>query len=134
VSRVHGTWTTGTPVHHGPAAIAALGSSPELGLQPLRCPRAPIEGQAGKLNGGVATAREAVEGRLTGDGNLGSEGQRRGLGERALEVWDASPGAGSAFIGRRRGRASSMTGVEGASLVGVEGAGYRLLKRGNGVE
>jgi hypothetical protein len=49
-------------------------------------------------------------------------------------VWGASPGAGSAFIGRRRGRASSMTGVEGASMAGVEGVGYLLLKRGNGVE
>jgi hypothetical protein len=81
VSRVHGLWTTETPVHHGPAAIAALGSSPELGLRPLRCPRALTEGRAGELNGGVATAREAVEGRLTGDGNLGSEGRRRGRGE-----------------------------------------------------
>jgi hypothetical protein len=51
-----------------------------------------------------------------------------------LEVWVASLGAGSDFIGRRRGRASSMTGVEGASMAGVEGAGYRLLKRRNGVE
>jgi hypothetical protein len=27
-----------------------------------------------------------------------------------------------------------MTGVEGASMAGVEGTGYWLLKRGNGVE
>jgi hypothetical protein len=45
-------------------------------------------------------------------------------------VLEASPGAGSAFTGRRRGRASSMAGVEGASMAGVEGASYRLLKRG----
>jgi hypothetical protein len=32
------------PVHHGPAAIAACGSSPTLGLRPLRCPRAPTKG------------------------------------------------------------------------------------------
>jgi hypothetical protein len=81
VSRVHGAWTTGTPVHHGPAAIAALGSSPELGLQPLRCPRALTEGgreggRAGELNGAVAVAQEAVEGRLTGDGKIGSEGRQ----------------------------------------------------------
>jgi hypothetical protein len=43
-------------------------------------------------------------------------------------------GAGSAFIGRRQGRAASMTGVEGASMAGVEGTGYRLLKRGNGIK
>jgi hypothetical protein len=60
------------PVHHGPVAIAALGSSPELGLRPLRCPRAPTEGwgrgrfTGGELNDGVATTREAVEGRLAG--------------------------------------------------------------------
>jgi hypothetical protein len=45
-------------------------------------------------------------------------------------VWEASPRAGSTFIGRKRGRASSMVGVEGASMAPVEGAGYRLLKRG----
>jgi hypothetical protein len=33
------------PVHPGLAAIAALRSSPELGLRPLRCPRAPTMGQ-----------------------------------------------------------------------------------------
>jgi hypothetical protein len=32
-------------VHCGPAAIAALGSSPELGLRPLRCLRALTEGR-----------------------------------------------------------------------------------------
>jgi hypothetical protein len=47
-----------------------------------------------------------------------------------LEVWEASPRVGSAFTGRRRGRASSMAGVEGASMAPIEGAGYRLLKRG----
>jgi hypothetical protein len=39
------------------------------------------EGRAGELNGRVAAAREAVEERLTGDGNFGSEGRRRGRGE-----------------------------------------------------
>jgi hypothetical protein len=46
VSRVHGLWTTGTLVHSGPVAIAALGSLPELGLRPLQCPRAPTKGRA----------------------------------------------------------------------------------------
>jgi hypothetical protein len=45
-------------------------------------------------------------------------------------VSEASLRVGSAFIGRRRGQASSMAGVEGASMASVEGAGYRLLKRG----
>jgi hypothetical protein len=35
-----GLWIAGSPVHRGPAAIATRGSSPELGLCPLRCPRA----------------------------------------------------------------------------------------------
>jgi hypothetical protein len=32
-------------VHHGPATIAMLGSSTELGLRPLWCLRAPTEGR-----------------------------------------------------------------------------------------
>jgi hypothetical protein len=33
-------------------------------------------GWAGELNGGVVVAQEAVEERLTGDGNFGLEGRR----------------------------------------------------------
>jgi hypothetical protein len=40
-------------------------------------------------------------------------------------VSEASPRAGSTFIGRRRGRATSVAGIEGASIAPVEGAGYR---------
>jgi hypothetical protein len=36
------------PVHHGSAAIAAHGSSLELVLRPLRCPRAPTKGRGRK--------------------------------------------------------------------------------------
>jgi hypothetical protein len=39
------------------------------------------EGQVGEPNGGVAAAREAVEGCLTNGGSFGSEGRRRGCGE-----------------------------------------------------
>jgi hypothetical protein len=39
------------------------------------------EGRVGEPNGGVAAAREAVEGCLTGGGSFGSEGRRRGHGE-----------------------------------------------------
>jgi hypothetical protein len=39
------------------------------------------EGWVGKLNGGVAAAQEAVEGRLTGGGSFGLKGRRRGRGE-----------------------------------------------------
>jgi hypothetical protein len=55
VDRVHESVDCTGSVHHGPAAIAALGSSPELGLQPLRCPRAPTEG-AGEREGGPANS------------------------------------------------------------------------------
>jgi hypothetical protein len=45
-------------------------------------PRGGLEGGwADELNGGVAASREAVEGRLTDNGNLGSEGPRQGRGE-----------------------------------------------------
>jgi hypothetical protein len=35
VSLVHGSWTTGTPVHHGPASIVSRRSTSELSLLPL---------------------------------------------------------------------------------------------------
>jgi hypothetical protein len=61
------------PVHCGPAAIAALGSSASgrSGARELRPRGGREEGRAGELNGGVAAAREAVEGRLTGGGGVG---------------------------------------------------------------
>jgi hypothetical protein len=40
-----GLWTVGRPVHHGPAAIAAHRSSPELSLWPLWCLRALAKGR-----------------------------------------------------------------------------------------
>jgi hypothetical protein len=55
--------------------------SSHSGARELR-PRGGREGgRAGEPNGGVAAAREEVEGRLTGDGNLDSEERRRGRGE-----------------------------------------------------
>jgi hypothetical protein len=45
VDQVHRSMDRAGPVHHGPAANAARGSSPELGLRPLRCPRAPTKGR-----------------------------------------------------------------------------------------
>jgi hypothetical protein len=86
VDRVHESVDHADPVYRGPAAIAALRSSLELGLQPLRCPRAPTEGwgedgRVGEPNCGVVAAWEAVEGRLIGGGSFGSDGRRRGRGE-----------------------------------------------------
>jgi hypothetical protein len=40
-----GLWIAGRPVHRGLAVIAMRGSSPELILRPLRCPRAPAKGR-----------------------------------------------------------------------------------------
>jgi hypothetical protein len=107
------------PVHRGLAAIATLGSSPELGLRPFRCPRAQWRGErkGGPANSMAGLPRLerrwkgvslAVELRSREDDSEGAV--------RALEVWEASPRVGSAFIGRRQGRASSMAGVEGASM------------------
>jgi hypothetical protein len=84
VDQVHESVDRAGLVYRGPAAIAALRSSPELGLRALRCPRAPTEGRGeegrvGEPNGGVDAAREAVEGHLTGGGSFGSDG--RGCGE-----------------------------------------------------
>jgi hypothetical protein len=56
-------------------------ASGRSGARELRPKGGRGEGRAGELNGGVAFAREVVEGRLTGDGKLGSEGLRRGRGE-----------------------------------------------------
>jgi hypothetical protein len=56
-------------------------ASGHSGARELR-PRGGQEGgRADEFNGGVSVAQEAVEGRLTGDGNLGSEGRCRGHGE-----------------------------------------------------
>jgi hypothetical protein len=45
VDQVHRSVDRTSPVHHGQAAIAVHGSSPELGLRPLRCPIAPTKGR-----------------------------------------------------------------------------------------
>jgi hypothetical protein len=67
----------------GPPWTGGHCRSQELaGAQP---PAAPVpessDRGAGELNGGVAAAREAVEGRLTGGGASVSGGRRRGRGE-----------------------------------------------------
>jgi hypothetical protein len=48
VDQLHGSMDHAGPVHHGSVAIATRGSSPELSLRPLRCPRAPTKGQGRK--------------------------------------------------------------------------------------
>jgi hypothetical protein len=56
-------------------------ASSRSGARELRPRGGGEEGRVGEPNGGVAMAREAVEGRLTGSGSFGSEGRRRGCGE-----------------------------------------------------
>jgi hypothetical protein len=126
-------------------AIATLGSTPELGLRPLRFLRAPTEGRgrgraAGELNGGVATAREVVEGRLTG----GRTSAREDDGEGTLRAKRGSVGGvggftegGSAFIGRRQGGGgpSAFNGrIEGVSMVGLKALVFRIEEGGNGTD
>jgi hypothetical protein len=86
VDQVHGLVDRADPAHHGPAAIATHGSSPELSLRPLRCPRAPTKGR-GRGRTGRRLQRRGRRG-SGGDGwashrwrSLGSEGRQRGHGE-----------------------------------------------------
>jgi hypothetical protein len=120
MDQVHESVDRACPIHRGPAAIAVLRSSPELGLWPLRCPRAPTEGRggegrAGELTDGVATAREEVEGRLTGGGASAQNGDGKGT----LRAKRSSVGgvglftkSGAAFYRAeaRRGRPSAING------------------------
>jgi hypothetical protein len=82
VDQVHGSVDRAGPIHHGPTAIAACGSSPELSLRPLQCPRAPTmgggEGRAGELTDGVSTGQEVVEGHLTSGGASAQKGRIEG--------------------------------------------------------
>jgi hypothetical protein len=80
-----------------------------------------------------------VEGRLNGSG----ASARKGGGEGTLRAKRSSVGGVGVFTegsaafyraeARQGGRVPSMAGVEEASMSPIEGAGYRGLKRGNGV-
>jgi hypothetical protein len=56
-------------------------ASSRSGARELRPRGGGEEGRVGEPNGGVAAAREAVEGHLTSDGSFGSEGRRQGRSE-----------------------------------------------------
>jgi hypothetical protein len=74
VDQVHGSVDRASPVHHGPAAIAARGSSPKHGLRPLRCLRAPTKGRG-------STGRRAQRWGHRGSGGGGGASHRwRSLG------------------------------------------------------
>jgi hypothetical protein len=120
VDQVHGSVNHADLVHHGPTAIAARGSSPELSLRPLRCPIAPTkgrgrEGWAGEFNDGVAVGREAVEGRLIG----GGASTWKGGGEGTVGAKRRSTGGVAVFtegraafyrVEARRGRPGAFNG------------------------
>jgi hypothetical protein len=126
-----------SPVHHGPTAIAALRSSPEVSLRLLWCPRGPTkgwggEGRAGEFNDGVAAVREAVEGRLTG----GGASAQKGGGEGTLRAKRRSVGGVGVFTegGGEAGEVGCLqwSALKKLQCPRIEGASYRGLKRGNG--
>jgi hypothetical protein len=86
VSRVHGRGPPGLRSTMDRRPLPLLGAhrssaSGRSGARELQPKGGRGGGRADELNGGVTAAREAVEGRLTGDGELGSEGRQRGCGE-----------------------------------------------------
>jgi hypothetical protein len=68
MDQVHGSVDHAGLVHHGPAAIATRGSSPELSLLPLRCLRAPTKG-LGRGRTGRRVQRRGCHG-SGGDGGV----------------------------------------------------------------
>jgi hypothetical protein len=118
VDQVHESVDHAGPVHRGPATIAALGSSPELGRSSVRelQPRGGgEEGWAGELNDSVAAAREAVEGRLTGGGASAQKGDDEGAlraKRRSIGGVGVFTEGGAAFyrVEMRRGRPSAFNG------------------------
>jgi hypothetical protein len=68
----------------GPSPLSGAhrsSASGRSGAKELRLRGGREGGRSDELNGGVSAAREAVDGRLTGDGNRSLEGRRRGHGE-----------------------------------------------------
>jgi hypothetical protein len=98
VDQVHGSVDCTGLVHHGPAAIAARTSSPELslrrfGVRELQPRGGGGDGRACEFNDGVAAGREAVEGRLTG----GRASARKGGGEGTVRAKRRSAGGVGVF-------------------------------------
>jgi hypothetical protein len=86
VDRVTSPWTTPTrstvdrrPLPRSGARWSS--ASGRSGARELRPRGGGEEARVGEPNGGVAAAREAVEGCLTGGGSFGSEGRQRRGGE-----------------------------------------------------
>jgi hypothetical protein len=132
VDKVHESVDRAGPVHHGPAAIAALGSSSELGLRPLRCPRAPTEGRGRGRAGrraqcGVAAAREAVEGCLTGSGASAQKGDDEGTlraKRRSVGGVGVFTEGGAAFY-RAEAECLQWSALKELQWPQIEGVGYQ---------
>jgi hypothetical protein len=65
------------------------------------------------------------------------EGTMRAKRGGALEVWEASPRVGSAFIGRRRGGGGPSAfncWLEGGSMVGLKAPVFGIEEGGNGTD
>jgi hypothetical protein len=134
MSRVHRPWTTGTPVHRGLAAIAALESAPV----PESSNRGAGEREGGPANSMAGLPRlgrqwkggsPATEISAQKDDGEGAVRARRG----ALEVSEASPWEGSAFIGQRRGGGGPSAfncRLQGASMAGLKAPVSRIEEGG----
>jgi hypothetical protein len=115
VDYVHKPWTTGVFGSPWTGAMADLGSSPELGLRPLRGSRSP--GKGGEVE--EAAVRTFVGSSVLGGGvfRCGRGGEKDG--EWCGMLW----GGGSPFIGDRGGcRAAIMADIGGEMGGGVNGS------------
>jgi hypothetical protein len=92
MSLVHGSWTTGTPVHHRPASIAGRRSSLELGLWPFQGSRPMTKGRGGVV------AHGKLDGPLTGD-----RAASRRPGDRGSWWWANSCGGSAPMLEMRHG-------------------------------
>jgi hypothetical protein len=134
--RVHGLRRPGPPWTGGHCRSWELaGARPLAAPVPESSDRGASEGKGGPANSMAGLPR--LGRRWKGVSPAAETSARKGDGEGVVRAKREGVGGvggftegGSAFIGRRRGRASSMAGVEGASMASVEGADYRLLKRG----
>jgi hypothetical protein len=87
VDQFHESVDHAGPVHHGPAAMAGLGSLLELGLRPLRAQGhrgrgGGVRGKHGGPDSGLTGAQKAVEQRRNG----GESGGREALGADSLRA------------------------------------------------
>jgi hypothetical protein len=118
MDQVHELVDRAGPVHHGPVAITARGSSPELVLRPLRCPGAPTKGR-GEEKGSTGVP-------VTGEPGL----KRRWSGgattvKAAVEERSARAHSGTRERGRRGGGGAVRRADAGAPFYRVGGGAWQ---------